>query len=91
MKIDSKATAVTALGFVAALMFSTPTALADPALADPVPADPMAEVPAPAPALAVPAPAPAPAVAPAAVPPSCRRLHLPWRRLTRRFPHLRPR
>ena len=68
MKIDSKATAVTALGFVAALMFSTPTALADPALADPVPADPMAEVPAPAPALAVPAPAPAPAVAPAAVP-----------------------
>ena len=95
MRIDSKATAVTALGFVAALMFSAPTALADPALADPVPAvHPRSRACGPS---RPPRRSPFPHLRlrppwrPRPYPPSCRRLHLPWRRPTRRFPHLRPR
>jgi hypothetical protein len=83
VRIDSETTALTvvsgALGIVAALTFSAPTALADPAQSEPVmpvaapavPGDPVPPIPAPAPAPApapVPAPAPAPAVAQAVVP-----------------------
>ena len=83
MRIDSETTALTvvsgALGIVAALTLSAPTALADPAQSEPVmpvaapavPGDQVPPIPAPAPAPApapVPAPAPAPAVAQAVVP-----------------------
>ena len=81
MRIDSETTALTvvsgALGIVAALTLSAPTALADPAQSEPVmpvaaPAvagDPVPPIPAPAPAPApAPVPAPEPAVAQAVVP-----------------------
>jgi resuscitation-promoting factor RpfA len=81
VRIDSETTALTvvsgALGIVAALTLSAPTALADPAQSEPVmpvaaPAvagDPVPPIPAPAPAPApAPVPAPEPAVAQAVVP-----------------------